>query len=324
VARGLGRALRLVLLLLAWTCVLVAAGTAVARLTDADGSTALALVLALLPLSMLPCYPVALGALLARRWLLALAAAVLAAAHLAWVWPSLPPAEPVSSTARLAPTMTVMSFNVGGDRVDVAGLGRLVQRERPDVLVLLELEPGTATGLEAQPVLASYPHRLLRPAEAALDGAGIYSRLPLGDPAVLGTMPAATVVVGSQRVRVQAVHVAPPLEDLVPRWLAELEALRTLADRSEAAGTPLVLAGDFNAGRHHPAFRRLLDAGLRDAHDARGRGPVRTWPAGGPVPLLHLDHVLVSDGLAVLAVTEGPALGSDHVPVVADLAVTRR
>lgn len=85
----------------------------------------------------------------------------------------------------------------------------------------------------------------------------------------------------------------------------------------------MVVAGDLNADRDHAAFRRLLDAGLRDAHDERGQGLARTWPAG--LPVLHLDHVLVRDAgevhLVPLEVREVDVPGSDHRAVVADLAV---
>ena len=86
------------------------------------------------------------------------------------------------------------------------------------------------------------------------------------------------------------------------------------------------MAGDLNADRDHAAFRDLLATGLRDAHDERGRGLARTWPER--FPLLHLDHVLVRDGagagIAVLDVREVEVPGSDHLAVVADLAVLPR
>jgi endonuclease/exonuclease/phosphatase family metal-dependent hydrolase len=85
----------------------------------------------------------------------------------------------------------------------------------------------------------------------------------------------------------------------------------------------VVLAGDLNADRDHAALRSLLETGLRDAHDERGRGLARTWPAG--LPVLHLDHVLVRDGagarVVVRSVREVDLPGSDHLGVVAELAV---
>jgi endonuclease/exonuclease/phosphatase family metal-dependent hydrolase len=84
-----------------------------------------------------------------------------------------------------------------------------------------------------------------------------------------------------------------------------------------------VVAGDFNADRDHAAFRGLLDAGLTDVHDALGRGLARTFPTG--MPVLQLDHVLVRDGaggrLTPLEVREVRVPGSDHLGVLADLAV---
>jgi endonuclease/exonuclease/phosphatase (EEP) superfamily protein YafD len=85
-----------------------------------------------------------------------------------------------------------------------------------------------------------------------------------------------------------------------------------------------VLAGDFNSGRQHPVWRKLTEAGLTDAHEARARGVVRTWPDDRPYlpALLDLDHIMVSRALVVLDVSERSGLGSDHKALVADLAVT--
>lgn len=307
-----------------WPLVALAAVTAAIRLTGLSGQTYLALALGLLPLSMLPCYPIALGAAAARRRGLALAAAVLAAAHLVFVWPALRPATDVSALGRGAPTLTVLSFNTGGDRVDAAALRRLISRDQPDVVVLLELTPGTAAALDRAGLAAAYPHRLVKPAADPLAGAGLYSRIPVESPALLptvtGVMPGATVRIGGVPVRVQAVHTAPPLGSLVGRWRAEHVALARLARGSDG---PLVLAGDFNSGRQHPEWRELTGVGLVDAHEARGRGLVRTWPDGHALlpRLLDLDHVLVSPELVVLGITERPGLGSDHEALLADLAV---
>jgi endonuclease/exonuclease/phosphatase (EEP) superfamily protein YafD len=133
-------------------------------------------------------------------------------------------------------------------------------------------------------------------------------------------MPGATVRVGGVPVRVQAVHVAPPLGSMVGRWRAEHVALAALA---RTTTQPLLLAGDFNSGRQHPEWRGVVGAGLTDVHEARGRGIVRTWPDDRTFlpPVLDLDHVLVSEGIAVLEVAERPGLGSDHRAVLADLAV---
>jgi endonuclease/exonuclease/phosphatase (EEP) superfamily protein YafD len=85
----------------------------------------------------------------------------------------------------------------------------------------------------------------------------------------------------------------------------------------------LVVAGDFNATRHHPSFRRLLSDGMADAHEERGRGWAATWPRNRrPLPpLMRLDHVLVSPGVGVRSIREGLGQGSDHRPIIADLVL---
>jgi endonuclease/exonuclease/phosphatase family metal-dependent hydrolase len=121
-------------------------------------------------------------------------------------------------------------------------------------------------------------------------------------------------------VRLLAEHTLPPISVLELMWRARLV---DLAQELRDVELPVIVLGDFNADRDHAAFRRLLRSGLRDAHDERGRGLTRTFPAW--LPVLHLDHVLVRDGgaarLVVRDVREVRLPGSDHLTVVADLAV---
>ena len=59
-------------------------------------------------------------------------------------------------------------------------------------------------------------------------------------------------------------------------------------------------------------------------------GLAPTWPVLQPFgssvcrlcfPQLPLDHVLVGTGIGVLATRVGPPLGSDHLPLIVDLAL---
>jgi endonuclease/exonuclease/phosphatase family metal-dependent hydrolase len=81
---------------------------------------------------------------------------------------------------------------------------------------------------------------------------------------------------------------------------------------------PVVMLGDLNLTPYAPPFDRLLRDGR--LHDAmRGRGWQPTWRAGFWPLALRIDHVLVSPGLCVEEATVGPAVGSDHRPVLARL-----
>ena len=80
-----------------------------------------------------------------------------------------------------------------------------------------------------------------------------------------------------------------------------------------------MIGGDFNATVHHARFRSLLRSGWTDVHEPKGCGFDATWPADHPLvpmPLLQLDHTLVSDHWEVLSVEIGEPNGADHHPVI--------
>ncbi len=292
------------------------------RALGVERGTLLVLLVGALPLVLLPAYPLLVGALLLRSRVLSVLGVGVVAGHLAVVAPALgaAPLPPAS-----APGLRVVSSNLYVLNPDPAAAGRALRALRPDVLVVPELTPAGLAGLRASGLLRDLPHRAVDLAGRP-EGVGLFSRLPLTDvvlqrvgPRVL---PRATVQVDGQPVRLVAGHPLPPLLTWEGLWR---DALQELADEARGASLPVVVAGDLNADRDHAPFRALLDAGLRDAHDERGRGLARTWPAGRAV--LQLDHVLVRDGddarLAVRAVREVAVPGSDHRAVLADLALVR-
>ncbi|WP_334144275.1 endonuclease/exonuclease/phosphatase family protein [Rhabdothermincola sp.] len=196
-----------------------------------------------------------------------------------------------------------------------------------DVLVLIELTPAHVELFHRRGADQRYPFQEL---DAARDtyGTGIFSRLPLRDARVEKVggidMPTGVVRVGDQDVEIWGVHVgAPTGEGQVQRWEWRLGQLRRFATRLNG---PTVIAGDFNAGRWHPAFRWLLDRGdLRDAHEAVGRGLSPSWPMEGRGlralgPFTRLDHALLYE-IDAVEVRDLPAAGSDHRPFVVTLAV---
>ena len=222
-----------------------------------------------------------------------------------------------------APRLRVVTANLYVLNPSFAAAGRSLRGLRPDVLVVPELSADGLAGLRASGLLADLPHSVVE-LDGRAETVGLFSRLPLADVTTRASaaraLPRATVRVDGLAVRVLAAHPLPPLSVFQRLWRA------SLADLVREAGQvdlPLVVAGDLNADRDHAPFRDLLATGLRDAHDERGRGLARTWPAS--LPLLHLDHVLVRDGaggrLAVVDVREAQVAGSDHLAVVADVAV---
>lgn len=104
------------------------------------------------------------------------------------------------------------------------------------------------------------------------------------------------------------------------RWLAATEVKKYL----DGLDIPLLVVGDFNT----PQESRLYGAvwgGYANAFATTGRGygwtqrvQVKGLPFGA-----RIDHVLAGAGLTPLMCELGPDLGSDHLPLIADIAVSR-
>jgi endonuclease/exonuclease/phosphatase (EEP) superfamily protein YafD len=229
-------------------------------------------------------------------------------------------ARPAAGTL---PTVRLFTANVHDANPDIGPIAEEIAAVAPDLVALQEIEPHGVAGLARSGVLDRFPYSVTETRTGA-SGIALWSRFPLVDTQVQDVVGrpfiAATAVVGANRLRLYTVHTVAPLGEDRARWRAQLRHAREVVRDVDGA---LVVAGDFNATRYHPSFRRLLSDGLRDAHERRGRGWAATWPRDRrPLPpVLRLDHVLVSPGVEVQAVREGLGQGSDHRPVIADLVL---
>ena len=127
-----------------------------------------------------------------------------------------------------------------------------------------------------------------------------------------------TLDVGGRALDVLATHPVPPKDRI--QTGARNEHLVDLADEATAGGRPLLLGGDLNATPWSPHFRRLVREG-RLADSGRVFGLQGTWPSFAPAWLrIPIDHVLVSPQLRVRDRHTGRPFGSDHVPLLVDVA----
>jgi endonuclease/exonuclease/phosphatase (EEP) superfamily protein YafD len=272
------------------------------------------------PLVYLPGWFVLLlaGAIGSRS--LGAAALVIVVAHVAWLLPAMT-GSPAAVDAD-APRLRVVSANVLYTNQRLPDLLDELMSYDADVIALQEVTDRVQVAVVRQ-LTAEYPHQVLNETDNAF-GSMVVSRLPLRADDVLdvGDLPmlVVDVVVGTETVRVWNVHTRAPTRgyrrDVRDESLAAMEVLR--ADVS----VPLVVLGDFNATRWNESFRSLLATGLRSAADDVGHGLRTTWKGSGGIPIeMVLDHVLVSDEIVTLDTRVGAGVGSDHRPVIADLAL---
>jgi endonuclease/exonuclease/phosphatase (EEP) superfamily protein YafD len=180
------------------------------------------------------------------------------------------------------------------------------------------------TALDAAGVFVRFPFSAGRPSAGNAIGSMVLSRrdpvTTSRDLAIGRTVHSMTVRVGDAQLQVVAVHPqAPSAPGLVDSWSAQIDALRDIVKQAK---TPIALVGDLNASYLNPPYRRLVDAGLRDAHEVVGSGLTNSFPVGRlPIAVMRLDHALVSRDIAVRSVSNFRLPGSDHLGFITELAV---
>lgn len=308
-----------------WLVLLALAAVALARAVAWDSRSTLVGLNAVTPLLYLPAWAVAVFAGVSRRWALLAGAAVLVAAHLSFVLPEVLAAEAVPSAARSAPSMRVFDANVYEGNDDAAGYAAEIIRSRPDVVLLQEASPTFLARLDATGVLHDLPHRITVSRTGPF-AAAMASRWPLGDGDIVSLrgrpiLIRATVDLGGTPIRLFGFHAVAPVGGTREEWMADLKALAAAVAEEPR---PVLVAGDFNATWDHQSFLRLLDEGLTDAAAARGSPWQMTWPRDRRIlpAVARIDHVLTTEGLTVTRISTGTGRGSDHRPLVADVALT--
>jgi endonuclease/exonuclease/phosphatase (EEP) superfamily protein YafD len=263
----------------------------------------------------------AFGLLLLRRprsaALALLGAGVLALSVLRQADGSPPPVQATS------PSFRFVSFNrPRGERHALAS-GEWLERSGADVVALQELyTPQTVQALSA--ALPSFPHvhaQFGRWADVA-----IFSRWPILQAQTIELTPggarAAQLRIDwrAQPITVVGVHLHWPVgANNVRQRNAALHALAALARDTPG---PLLIGGDFNITQWSAVFdAAFATAPLQDC--ARGQGLVNSWPSFFPPAAIRIDHCLASPHWRVLQVSAGPALGSDHRPVLSELVLQR-
>jgi endonuclease/exonuclease/phosphatase (EEP) superfamily protein YafD len=220
-------------------------------------------------------------------------------------------------------TFTVLSTNIHHGTADPAAVLALVERYEPDLLSVQELTPSFARELSDAGLGAHLPHSVLE-THRNTSGAGLYSRLAMRKLPSPGRfvfrMPRAELSLpGGSRLRVVGIHPYPPQLNRTSEWEEALESLP-----SAGAGTPWLLAGDFNATLDQSQLRDVLDRGYRDAGDVAGKGLEPTFPREGHlIPPVTIDHVLADRRLGIVEYGVEELPGSDHRAIHAELALPR-
>lgn len=260
---------------------------------------------------------VVLLALLVGPRLLAIGGMVVAVLGGVFLIPTLRAAEPEPPTSPHA--LELLTLNLWHRNDDMSAVSELIRRERPDIVALIELTPAWARALA--PVLRPYPIRAVEPSEGST-GIGVYARAHVRDADVVqlrdGARPAVEVRLDLLGRAGQLLVVHPPGALLPGDGDAHEQELAAFGEWAREQGARSAVCGDLNAAPWMRSLRNVLEEGeLRAA--LPGGFFAGSWP-GLPRPLrVAVDGCLVGLGLKAHAEL-GPRVGSDHLPVLIELA----
>lgn len=206
--------------------------------------------------------------------------------------------------------------NVWGRNSDFMPLGVFLRSEHADIVLLAEADPPIARMLADLSDL--YPYRVDCIASHYCRLA-LLSRFPIGDAQVIDRSDEipphviATIDVDGRRINVVGTHLARPYSS---RW--QTREIDFLVDKLTAIDGPLIMLGDFNATPWSWTMLSLQLRGGLSRHMTLGA----SWPAHLVVPpQLLLEHVLSRGGITRNEAHLGPNVNSDHLPLVASMAL---
>jgi endonuclease/exonuclease/phosphatase (EEP) superfamily protein YafD len=227
-------------------------------------------------------------------------------------------ANPVPADPQAPERLRLLLANVLYDNVKHDDLVRLIRSERPDVVGILEYTPQWHRALAA--LHDEFPYRMERPGGA--DGLALWfrERPDTIDEPVRPVVEGFPFVHASFRFAGKLRHIwlVHPTSPFLRAGKAGNPELDAIAGRVRRTGGSCLVMGDMNCTDGSAHFWDFLKVtGLRDSRLSFGRQP--SWPVDGNYRIA-IDHAFVSDDLAVVSRRLGPDVGSDHLPVVLDLA----
>ncbi|MEX2235201.1 MAG: endonuclease/exonuclease/phosphatase family protein [Cyclobacteriaceae bacterium] len=214
--------------------------------------------------------------------------------------------------------------NVYQDNRDVARCLDCIEKNRPDIIILVETDLWWKSQLVS--LEKHYPYRVMKPLENTY-GMLLYSRLELLEPKVKFLIEEGIPSIHT-RVKLPAgdifhlycIHPQPPVPQENPRSTERDAEILTIAKEAKACKLPVVVAGDLNDVAWSYSTELFLKvSGLLDPR--RGRGFFNTFHAHYWFLRWPLDHIFCSKHFQLNNLERLPSMGSDHFPILVELGL---
>lgn len=217
----------------------------------------------------------------------------------------------------------VLAFNVLQTNRDYAATLKMLEREDPDIILLLETDQKWVDAMA--PIARKYPHQSMSPLDN-LYGLTMMTRLKQHKADIRHLVDADTPSVfawletpGGQPFHFIGLHPRPPRPgENTQQRDAEIAIAARMAAKEDL---PVLATGDFNDvgwSRTSQIFKRI--GGYLDPRI--GRGLFATFPANVPLLRWPLDHVFFTPEFTIVTMQVLENLGSDHLPIAAKICLS--
>lgn len=309
------------------------AGYVAARLIIGERWSLVELANSLMPNVLLPLFIAVPILLVLRRWRWSLIYAPAVILFTVQYSPLLLPN--VSDALVSVPHLRVLTYNLGSVVADAGHTANVIRSADAHIVALQELLSPVALRLQRD-LGDLYPYRALHPTDGYAHGVGLLSKYPILDDTYLDQ-----IILGGQQTRIELaagttitvlnVHPVAP----AARLFGIESALRSqeigyALDVAAQVTDPLLLLGDFNITDQTEDYARIT-ARYVDAFRSSGTGFGASFPNFSRFayrlrwlpPIIRIDYVFYdAHWEAVSAYALGDHGGSDHYPVLAELAFT--
>jgi endonuclease/exonuclease/phosphatase (EEP) superfamily protein YafD len=232
-----------------------------------------------------------------------------------------PLARAAENDAGRTPALRLLTFNllIGNNRFDE--IADYVLSSGADIVALQEVSCTAALRLIPK-LKGSYPHTFVS-AENCF-GIALLAKRPMTTSGQVMVAPQQRPMLvwarfdwGGAPIAVTTVHLIPPTapNDQASQVTRLINHVGSLKDAQ-------IVAGDFNLTPFSWGFARLNNVGLGQHVSYRGTW-TPMWAAAWLPPLFGIDNVLTTRAIVGTGLVVGPALGSDHRPLIVDLALAK-
>lgn len=223
--------------------------------------------------------------------------------------------QPAASVHTMENTVSVVQYNRLAARFKHATVTDWLRKNPFDIVILQEANPSLSEAVSQLKDI--YPYQLHEPRHHAF-GMIILSQHKLDEAEKIKIGRTFAFKIKFEKyaglpVTVYALHAMVPIGimrdielDSISRYIAQNQEERT------------IFMGDWNITPFSPHFTDILET-TKLVHRDTSLYPVVTWPATFILPIFQIpiDQILFSPSLTLISKESGPAMGSDHYPLMA-------